>query len=84
MTNDELQAWLLLAGFTKHPWNKKYVRMNPYADYTIVEFMTSGRVEVGSLTGRRRFIRRKTAQQYIQTLIGDRHADIPSDHRTDP
>ncbi len=69
MSSDELKAWLLLAGFKRQHNKKRYRYLNRYTNYIIVKFLMAGRIEVRQFEKRRRFIRRKTAQQYIHRLI---------------
>ncbi len=100
MSSDDLKAWLLLlAGFkykpealgggNTEPEAHRYMRVWEYADYTLafvsVKILPLGVISVThSPNVTKQFTSFTEAQQYIQLLIGDRHADIPSDHCTGP
>lgn len=75
MDNNELKAWLLLAGFRLY---RKHVYVISYEGWYITVAFLYGRIDVGTLSGERCFYFPSRVQKYIQELIGDRYADIPS------
>ncbi len=89
MDRAAIRAALLLLGFQTNGSPYKLERIDITKKHTVVfiqiyPWWVIGIASMSTLTRPRTFISATKAWHYIQTLIGDRHADIPSDHCTDP
>ena len=79
MTNEDLKAWLLLAGFSYSSKENTYFRYvdKSFHDYAIVHFLVGGDIAIGTRQTHTLYSNLFRVQRHIRELLGDRHADIP-------